>query len=351
MSAPVEERLGRLLERCEICEHRCGVDRRVARGVCGLPTEARYYRAFVHHGEEPEISPTVAVFLTGCSFRCAFCSDGAFVERPGAGERLVPRELAALVDRLSPSARTVSFVGGNPDENMVPLLATVREMRSGLPVVWNSNLYLSPEPLEEVVEAAHVFVADLKFGNDACARELARAPRYLEVLHRNLASVHGRRRLIVRHLLMPGHLACCTLPVIEHVARHLPSATLNVLTQYEPLFAAFALPVAMARRITKDEIDGAVAAARSRGVASLWRDGRDPGEDGRAPREVALPRPSGVPFEARIVVRGDGRVVVEHAGEGLEGLEALLAPADPPRGGARDGADRAPGPLQAERRV
>lgn len=327
-----------LLHACELCEHRCRVDRRVARGVCGLGTEARYYRAFVHHGEEPEIAPTVAVFVTGCSLRCAFCSDGAFVERPSAGTPVEPRGLARLVDGLAPGARTVSFVGGNPDESMVPLLAAVREMTSGLPVVWNSNLYLAPGPLETLVESVAIFVSDLKFGSDACAREVARAPRYLEVLHRNLDAVHHRRRLIVRHLLMPGHVDCCTLPVVDHVARRLPGATLHLMTQYEPLFAVWPLPAPLGRRPSADEIERALEHAATVGVGSLWIDGRPPGDASAAPAvERHLPARAGAPFESRIVVRADGRVVIEHAGEGLEevgravGGEVAAASADGPR--------------------
>lgn len=327
--------LAGLLHRCEICEHRCGVDRRVERGVCGLGTDAFAYRVFLHHGEEAEIAPTVAVFVTGCSLRCAFCSDAPQVERPESGSLVVPRELARAVDGLASGARSVSFVGGNPDESMVPLLEAVEELRCGLPVVWNSNLYLAPGPLEEVIRRADVFVADLKFGNDACARVVARATGYGAVLARNLAAVHGRRRLIVRHLLMPGHAECCAEPVVRHVARVLPEATLNLMTQYEPRFATWPLSPALRRRPSAAELARVRGALLASGLASVWWDGRP---EGSAPPPVApvaeVGGAAGTPFESRVVVRGDGSVVVEHAGEGLEALRELLSAPGRGAGGA-----------------
>ena len=264
----------RALAACELCEHRCGVDRFRELGVCLLPASARAYRVFLHHGEEPEISPTLAVFVTGCSFRCAYCSDAAFVARPDQGEAIEPAALAARIDDgWRAGARSVSFVGGNPDENLPALLEVVDALEEPIPVVWNSNLFLTPEPLALLAPRVAVFVPDFKFGNDACARAIARADRYGEVLRRNLSYVHGKSRLIVRHLVMPGHVECCTRPVAEFIARELPAATLNVLTQFEPLFATWTLPRGLALRPVAAELAHALHVAAEAGVTSLWSDG------------------------------------------------------------------------------
>ncbi|MFN7976044.1 MAG: radical SAM protein [Acidobacteriota bacterium] len=268
------------LERCELCEHRCAVDRTRELGVCRLPAQARVYRAFLHHGEEPEYSPTFALFLTGCSFRCAYCSEQAEVADPAGGVAL---DVPALLDRIAAAARegarSVSFIGGNPDESLVALLPLVSEIRA-LPVVWNSNLYLTAAALGELLPHVRTFVPDYKFGNDACARRIARAGSYTETLQRNLRIVHRTTRVIVRHLVMPGHLECCLEPVCRFVARELPRATCNLMTQYEPLFAAGlgAFPPLdgdLARRPGRAEIDGAIDAARRAGLDVFWVDGKE----------------------------------------------------------------------------
>jgi putative pyruvate formate lyase activating enzyme len=39
------------------------------------------------------------------------------------------------------------------------------------------------------------------------------------------------KRVIVRHLLMPGHFECCTAPVLRWLAAH-PGLEVSLLTQY-----------------------------------------------------------------------------------------------------------------------
>ena len=51
-----------------------------------------------------------------------------------------------------------------------------------------------------------------KFGNDACASALAGAQGYRAAMEELLPLAAGSANLLVRHLVMPGHLDCCTGP-------------------------------------------------------------------------------------------------------------------------------------------
>ncbi|MDK2384556.1 MAG: pyruvate formate lyase-activating protein, partial [Candidatus Korarchaeota archaeon] len=61
-------------------------------------------------------------------------------------------------------------------------------------------------------------------------------PRYLEAVTRNLrvAAEHGD--MIIRHLVLPGHLECCTKPVLRWIAHNLPAerVLVNIMDQYRP---------------------------------------------------------------------------------------------------------------------
>ena len=63
-----------------------------------------------------------------------------------------------------------------------------------------------------------VWLADFKFGNDACALRLAKVPDYTSSVRENLLWADRHSELIVRHLLMPGHIECCWRPVAEWLA-------------------------------------------------------------------------------------------------------------------------------------
>ena len=80
------------------------------------------------------------------------------------------------------------------------------------------------------------FVADFKFGNDACAQRVAGVPRYVEVVTRNLLATADR--LIVRHLLLPGHFECCYRPIVAWLAEHLPRAKFSLRDGFLPKWQA-----------------------------------------------------------------------------------------------------------------
>ncbi len=57
-------------------------------------------------------------------------------------------------------------------------------------------------------------------------------PNYWQVVTGCVDRLYGEgKRLIVRHLLMPGHIACCTVPVLQWLAER-PRIEVSLLTQY-----------------------------------------------------------------------------------------------------------------------
>jgi putative pyruvate formate lyase activating enzyme len=83
-----------------------------------------------------------------------------------------------------------------------------------------------------------MYLADLKFGSDACAKDLAGIDRYWEVVTRNLLAAGVNTPLLVRHLAMPGHIDCCLRPVASWMERNLPDAPFHVGRGYVPAYRA-----------------------------------------------------------------------------------------------------------------
>ncbi len=234
---------------CLLCEIRCGVDRMSdQRGPCGAGRQARVYNAFTHLGEEPELSPCLAVFLTGCNFRCAFCSDGAHVDDPDLGVALDPHAIAQRAVGL----KMVEFVGGLPDVNLLAVAECAEALPDDVGVAINTNGWFTPEALDAMAGWVDWLVADLKFGPGPCAQALAEISGYWPVLTRNLAlAAAGPFRLLVRHLLMPGHLRCCTRPALAWLAERLPDVRVNVMTGYRPLHRATLRADGLGRRLDR----------------------------------------------------------------------------------------------------
>ncbi|RMG16659.1 MAG: radical SAM protein [Planctomycetota bacterium] len=225
----------RLLGPCRLCFLRCPVDRRAGeRGACGLGPGLRPYQDFVHLGEELELIPTHAFYLAGCSYRCVYCSDWAQVARPGEVGEVPAEVLARSVDaRRREGARSLSWVGGSPDVNLPGILEVLALLRCSVPVVWNGNLSNTEEAHELLSGVVDAWVADLKYGCEECSRSGSGIAGALAVARRNLRRIAGEAYTVVRHLLLPGHLECCTLPVLDWLREEVPGVRVNLLDQYQ----------------------------------------------------------------------------------------------------------------------
>ncbi|MBI3726680.1 radical SAM protein, partial [bacterium] len=213
----------RLLAPCTLCALECRVDRtKGPAGACGLGPGLSRYLDFVHEGEEPEISPTHAILLSGCNYRCAYCSEWEHVDAPARDPRATEDELARSIEaRRERGAASLSWIGGDPGVSLPGILLVLARARTSVPVVWNSNMHSTGEVRDLLEGIADAYVADWKHGNDACARAVARAPAHLETVRAAIARASREAFTIVRHLVLPGHVACCTLPVLAEIARDL----------------------------------------------------------------------------------------------------------------------------------
>jgi putative pyruvate formate lyase activating enzyme len=228
-------------DRCVFCEHRCGIDRtRGPAGICQASARPRIFCELLEYGEEPELIPTYAISFSGCNLRCAFCITGEESQNAAAGTEADAEKLAWRIRKaMDEGTRSVTFLGGEPTLYL-PFLQEVRGQLGNLPIplVLKTNLYCTPEALSVALDLFDVVLADFKFGNDLCARTLAGFPRYTAVLARNLCLAAPRRRVIVRHLVMPGHISCCTRPVIDWVRGQVEPMELSIRDHYVPSFRA-----------------------------------------------------------------------------------------------------------------
>jgi len=229
---------------CRLCAHQCGANRLAGeRGPCRAGSECRVFMAQVEVSDELELVPTFAIALSGCDLRCAFCITGAESWSPRAGERLDPALIAHRAETaLQNGAHTVMILGGEPTIHLPAVLEIVAALPDDARLVWKTNAHGSAEAHALLDGLFDVWVADYKFGNDVCAERLARAAGYTRVVQENLLWVGhrsaGPSELIVRHLLMPGHLDCCWRPVAEWLTASLPGVKVNLRSGFWPAWQA-----------------------------------------------------------------------------------------------------------------
>jgi putative pyruvate formate lyase activating enzyme len=221
---------------CQLCAHHCGVNRLAdERGLCHAGAVARVFSAQVEVSDELELIPTFAIAVSGCDLRCDFCITGSPSWNPRLGEPLDVAMLAARArTALDEGARTVMILGGEPTVHLPAALEIVAALPDDAKLIWKTNAHGSRQARDLLDGMFDVWLADCKFGNDACAQRLAKVPDYTRVVRENLLWANDHSELIVRHLLMPGHVECCWRPVAEWLAENLPGVKVNLRSGFWP---------------------------------------------------------------------------------------------------------------------
>lgn len=262
----------RLLSPCRICEHKCMVDRKKGRrGICGLDSVVRVSAAFLHLGEEAPLVPSGTIFFTGCSLKCVFCQNFDISRNPFNGVEVDGYKLAELSKDLAKrGARNINYVGGNPDQNMHVILDSLKYMNVNIPLLWNSNFYMTKESMDLLLDVIDIWLPDFKYGNDNCAFRLSRVKNYFKIVSRNhkLAYNYGDN-MIIRHLVLPGHVNCCTKIILDWISKNLPNAMVNIMDQYRPEYMVIKDSWRFKdinRRLYRKEIEKAYQYAEEKGI-------------------------------------------------------------------------------------
>ncbi len=258
------------VESCTLCERKCSVNRKNGKvGFCGVGYHSRVANTFVHHGEEPELVPSGTIFFSGCNSRCVFCQNWDISQYPTKGDIWEPEKISDWVRKKFNNNEiiNVNFVGGEPTPNTHNILKSLKLLDVNIPTVWNSNFYMSEECIKLLSGVIDVYLSDFKYGKDQCAKRLSNLPDYTRIVKRNHLLAKDQGEILIRHLVMPNHVECCSKPILKWIKENLgENVRVNIMSQYRPEFRAYEFPE-IDRKITADEYKEVVKYARE---IDLW---------------------------------------------------------------------------------
>ncbi len=159
-------------------------------------------------------------------------------------------------------------VGGDPGPNIHYIFDVLLHTNASVPQIWNSNFYQSVEALKLLDGVIDLWLPDFKYGNNECAMRLSKAPRYFDVISRNFTFVNKNGdEILIRHLVLPNHLDCCTIPILKWIKNNMDLAKVrvNIMAQYRPEYKAHDYKE-ISRRITHEEYSRAINTARELGI-------------------------------------------------------------------------------------
>ena len=275
-----------VLESCTLCPRRCGVNRlRGEVGVCRTAEQAVVFSAQPHFGEElPLVGDhgSGTIFFSNCNLRCVFCQNWP-IAHEGRGQPLDVDALADVMLRVQRSGcHNVNLV--TPTHVMPQILQATRiAAQRGLriPLVYNTGGYDALHAIELLDGVVDIYLPDLKFMDAEPAARYMDAPDYPETAKAAIAQMHRQvgelvtdlrdiavRGLMIRHLVMPNHLAN-TRAFVRWVAETLTTSTyVNIMSQYRVEHRAFEHPD-IARAISTREYLEAMDWAEEAGLTNL----------------------------------------------------------------------------------
>lgn len=276
-----------IMESCELCPRRCGVDRLAGdEGFCGASSQLEITSYHPHFGEEKPLvgrGGSGTIFLTNCGLRCVFCINWQ-ISHGGEGSRRSVEDMAnmmlALQERGCPNINVVTPTHYSPHIVLALDLAAANGLR--IPLVYNTCGWERVEILRKLDGIVDIYLPDFKYADgELAARYSSDAGTYPEMTKASLLEMNRQvgvarpapdglvyRGLMIRHLVMPNNVGG-TRQVIQWVADNLPRDTyFNIMSQYRPMYKASEYPE-ISRRITREEYESAVQYARGLGLTNL----------------------------------------------------------------------------------
>lgn len=268
-----------LLSECKLCPRACGVNRaRGQRGVCGADDRILVARAALHFWEEPPISGEAGsgtVFFSNCPLHCIYCQN-APIANGRSGAAVSVRRLARIFLELQEQgALNVNLVTATHYvPHILEALALSRRGGLGIPVVYNTSGYETPETISLLDGAVDTYLTDFRYMSPSTAKEYSNAPDYPRVAKLALAAMASQEAdIIVRILLLPGHLDEAKAAVLHLHETYGERVKLSMMSQYTPAGVHPGHPE-LDRRVTPEEFEGLLDFADFIGCDDyFWQEG------------------------------------------------------------------------------
>ncbi|MDO5107971.1 MAG: radical SAM protein [Coriobacteriaceae bacterium] len=278
-------------EACELCPRRCRARRTAGRaGLCGATATLRIARSALHFWEEPPISGECgsgAIFFAGCPLRCVFCQNHE-ISQEGFGLEVSTARLAQMMlelhDQGALNINLVTPLHFAPHVREAVLMARSAGLR--LPIVCNTSGYERVETIEALSDVIDVWLTDFKYASSELSRTLSAVADYpqvaraaLEAMLAQLRNAGGalmgedgsmRRGIIVRHLVLPGHVedSLSVLGTVWELCGN--EVDLSVMNQYTPNESCRRAGGDLARELTEDEYETVLDYADALGFERMW---------------------------------------------------------------------------------
>ena len=258
------------LAKCEICPHKCGVDRtRNQIGRCRSTDKIKIALYSIHHFEEPCISGengSGTVFFSNCNLNCIYCQNYE-ISQEGKGKEISIEELAEIfIEQQNRKAENINLV--TPTSYVLQIIEAIKiAKKKGLriPIVYNTNGYENVETLKLLEGYIDIYLPDLKYYDNEKGRKYSKIDKYLEIATKAIKEMYRqvgnpkldergiiKKGLMIRHLVLPNNIDN-SKKVLKWIKENIDeNVYVDIMAQYFPTYKA-KKDDELNRKLTKEE--------------------------------------------------------------------------------------------------
>ena len=260
------------LEKCEICPHRCKVNRMKNQiGRCKSKDTVKVALVSTHNFEEPCISGdngSGTVFFSNCNLNCVFCQNYE-ISQEGLGKEITVEELAEIfIEQQERNVENINLV--TPTSYVPQIIEAIKIARKEglkIPIVYNTNGYENVETIKMLEGYIDIYLPDLKYYEDELGKQYSKVNNYFETATSAIKEMYKqvgsskfnekgamKRGIIIRHLILPGQIQN-SKDVLKWIDENMPKDIyVSLMAQYFPTYKAKEIKE-LNRKITKEEYE------------------------------------------------------------------------------------------------
>lgn len=260
------------LTKCEICPHRCGINREKKEiGRCKSNDNIKIALYSLHKFEEPCISGkngSGTVFFSNCTLNCIYCQNYE-ISQLGKGKEISIEELANIfMEQQKNNAENINLV--TPTSYVLQIIEAIKiAKKNGLniPIIYNTNGYERVETLKLLEGYIDVYLPDFKYFDDKIGKKYSKIDNYFEVCAKAIKEMYRqvgepnfdekdmiKKGLMIRHLVLPNNIEN-SKKVLRWLKENISeNVYINVMAQYFPTYLA-KNDKKLNRKLTKKEYE------------------------------------------------------------------------------------------------